>query len=180
MSNDSIICRDLESPLGDMIAGTTNYGVCFLEWHDRGGVPHIKARVEKRYRAQLIEGHHDHLDLLERELEQYFEGTLHSFTVPIFLKGTAFERLTWDHLLSIPYGSTLAYGEMAAQLGKPGAARAVGRANGANYLSIVVPCHRVIEAGGGLRGYGGGLWRKERLLDLEAGRKMLWGESAVR
>jgi AraC family transcriptional regulator of adaptative response/methylated-DNA-[protein]-cysteine methyltransferase len=169
MSNDRIIYGYLDSPLGDMIAGTREAGVCFLEWHDRGGVDRIRARVEKRYRLPLSEGEHPHLLLLANELRAYFDGRLKSFTVPIAVSGTAFEQETWRRLLEIPYGQTRSYGEMAALLGKPGGARAVGRANGANYLAIVIPCHRVIETGGGLGGYGGKLWRKKKLLYLEAG-----------
>ena len=168
MPNREVVYRNLDSPLGEMIAGTLPEGVCFLEWHDRGGVPRILERVAKRYRCTLTEGNHPHLDHLEKELKLYFEGTLHRFAVPVAIHGTAFERRTWDLLLDIPYGETRSYGDLARLLGKPGASRAVGRANGANYLSIVVPCHRVIESTGGLRGYGGGLWRKKQLLELEA------------
>jgi AraC family transcriptional regulator of adaptative response/methylated-DNA-[protein]-cysteine methyltransferase len=169
MANHNIVYRNLASPLGDMIAGALPEGVCFLEWHDRGGVTRILERVAKRYRCALVEGNHPHLDLLEKELRLYFDGALHEFSLPVAVHGTPIERRTWDLLLEIPYGETRSYGDLARRLGNPGASRAVGRANGANYLSIVVPCHRVIETGGGLRGYGGGLWRKKRLLELEAG-----------
>jgi AraC family transcriptional regulator of adaptative response/methylated-DNA-[protein]-cysteine methyltransferase len=169
MLNGNIVYRNLDGPLGDMIAGATNNGVCFLEWHDRGGVPRILEKVSRRYGLPLKPGKHRHLDLLEGELRQYFEGTLTTFTVPTDIKGTPFERHTWEQLLSIPYGETRSYGDLARQLGKPGAARAVGRANGANYISIIIPCHRVIETAGGLRGYGGGVWRKQWLLEHEAG-----------
>lgn len=160
----------MESPLGTMIAGATENGVCFLEWHDRGGVDRIKERVTKRYKKELVGGNNSHLDMLERELGSYFDGKLTSFKVPVDVTGSPFEKVTWDMLLKIPYGETKSYGEMASLLGKPKAARAVGRANGANYLSIVIPCHRVIEANGNLRGYGGKIWRKKRLLELESGR----------
>ncbi|MCP4580197.1 MAG: methylated-DNA--[protein]-cysteine S-methyltransferase [candidate division Zixibacteria bacterium] len=167
MRNGHILYRDIESPLGEMIAGATSGGVCFLEWHDRGGVDAIKQRVIKRYKTTLETGNNGHLDLLETEIQAYFDSRLTKFTVPIDVTGTSFERSTWSRLLNIPFGETRSYGEIAALMGKPGASRAVGRANGANYLSIVIPCHRVIEANGNLRGYGGKLWRKERLLELE-------------
>jgi O-6-methylguanine DNA methyltransferase len=167
MTSKVIIYRNLPSPLGDMIAGTTDQGICFLEWHDRGGVPRILERVQRRYRRPTISGTHPNLELLEDQLGRYFDGDLHEFTVPVDIHGTPFEMRTWSQLLKIPYGETRSYGDLARALGKPGASRAVGRANGANYLSIVVPCHRVIESGGGLRGYGGGVWRKARLLELE-------------
>lgn len=170
---NEVTFTDFESPLGPMIAGATDQGVCFLEWHDRGGIDRIKARVEKRYKCELVAGSNTHLKKLGRELTSYFKGKLSEFTVPIDVTGTAFEQKVWNQLLKIPYGETRSYGQMAKFLGKPGASRAVGRANGANYLSILIPCHRVIEANGKLRGYGGGLWRKKYLLELEAGGSQL-------
>ena len=170
-----IIFRDLASPVGDMIAGATEHGVCFLEWHSRGGVDRILERVQKRYRMPLVAGDSEHLTALQRELGAYFTGTLRQFTVSIDVTGTEFERAVWAQLLQIPYGETRSYNNIAAAIGKPKACRAVGRANGANYVSILIPCHRVIESGGGLRGYGGGLWRKQFLLELE--RKVLSGQA---
>lgn len=170
---NKVTYTDFESPLGPMIAGATDNGVCFLEWHDRGGIDRIKARVEKRYKCELTEGSNPHLKKLGRELASYFKGRLSEFTVPIDVTGTAFEQRVWGQLLKIPYGETRSYGQMAKSLGNPGASRAVGRANGANYLSIIIPCHRVIEANGKLRGYGGGLWRKKYLLELESGGNQL-------
>jgi AraC family transcriptional regulator of adaptative response/methylated-DNA-[protein]-cysteine methyltransferase len=154
-----------------MIAGASSKGVCFLEWHDRGGVERIKQRVEKRYKVPLQKGNNLHLSQLEEDLVAYFAAELKQFKVTIDVSGTPFERKTWEQLLAIPYGETRSYTQIAQTLGKPGARRAVGRANGANYLSIVIPCHRVIEANGNLRGYGGKLWRKKYLLELEAVRK---------
>ncbi|MFD8982743.1 methylated-DNA--[protein]-cysteine S-methyltransferase [Streptomyces sp. NPDC059564] len=102
-----------------------------------------------------------------RELTAYFAGELTEFSVPVHLEGTAFQRSVWEQLLRIPYGETWSYGKLAAELGKPNASRAVGLANGKNPVSIIVPCHRVIGASGAMTGYGGGLDRKVRLLELE-------------
>jgi methylated-DNA-[protein]-cysteine S-methyltransferase len=102
------------------------------------------------------------------ELDAYFAGELRQFSVPLDLRGTAFQRRVWQRLLEIPYGETRSYGYIARALGRPTAGRAVGRANGTNPVSIIVPCHRVIGADGRLVGYGGGLDRKKALLDLEA------------
>lgn len=102
-----------------------------------------------------------------RQLEAYFAGRLTRFDVPLDLGGTPFERRIWAALTAVPYGATTTYGKLAALLGKPSAARAVGGANHRNPVSIIVPCHRVIGASGGLTGYGGGLWRKEWLLAHE-------------
>ncbi|MFD5473258.1 methylated-DNA--[protein]-cysteine S-methyltransferase [Streptomyces sp. NPDC127105] len=103
------------------------------------------------------------------QLEAYFGSELKEFTVPLRLHGTPFQRSVWDQLRKIPYGETRSYGDLATALGKPGASRAVGLANGKNPVGIIVPCHRVIGTGGSLTGYGGGLPRKQRLLDFERG-----------
>jgi AraC family transcriptional regulator of adaptative response/methylated-DNA-[protein]-cysteine methyltransferase len=168
MNTEVVVCRNLWSPVGDMIAGASARGVCFLEWHSRGGVEKIRQRVEKRYRLSVVEGNNAHLDHLERELGDYFEGSLARFSVALDIQGTDFEQKVWSELQKIPYGQTRSYADIAGAVGQPRAFRACGRANGANYISIVIPCHRVIESSGKLRGYGGGLWRKKYLLELEA------------
>ncbi|MER6465297.1 methylated-DNA--[protein]-cysteine S-methyltransferase [Streptomyces sp. NPDC001288] len=103
------------------------------------------------------------------QLTAYFAGELTEFTLELRLDGTPFQRSVWEQLCLIPYGQTRSYGELADALGSPQASRAVGLANGRNPISIIVPCHRVIGANGGLTGYGGGLPRKRRLLDFERG-----------
>ncbi|TXS48590.1 methylated-DNA--[protein]-cysteine S-methyltransferase [Streptomyces sp. uw30] len=103
------------------------------------------------------------------ELEAYFAGELKEFTLELRLNGSEFQRRVWDQLRRIPYGETRSYGQLADALGNSGASRAVGLANGKNPIGIIVPCHRVVGAGGGLTGYGGGLDRKQRLLDFESG-----------
>lgn len=171
MGKDKILFRNFKSPLGPMIGGGTAAGVLLLEWHDRGGLERIKNRLIKRYKLPLEEGTNQHIDLLEAELEKYFQGKLKKFSVKIDVSGTKFQEQVWDQLHKIPYGQTCCYGDIAKALEKPGASRAVGAANGANYLGIVIPCHRVIQNDGALRGYGGKLWRKKYLLELEAGHK---------
>jgi methylated-DNA-[protein]-cysteine S-methyltransferase len=104
---------------------------------------------------------------LRRQLAEYFAGERRGFDLRLAPEGTPFERSVWDELRKIPFGETRSYGEIAQALGRPGAARAVGRANGANPIPIVVPCHRVLRTGGALGGYGGGLPMKEALLKLE-------------
>jgi AraC family transcriptional regulator of adaptative response/methylated-DNA-[protein]-cysteine methyltransferase len=184
MSNDKIVTRDsiaytnLDSPLGDMIAGASPRGICFLEWHDRGGVPRILERVRKRYNCEVTEATeaNSYLELLATELAEYFDGARTEFEVALDPKGTPFMMRAWSELHNIPHGETRSYGEMAERLGKPGGARAAGRANGANYISIIIPCHRVIEASGGLGGYGGKIWRKKRLLELESAQTLITAE----
>ncbi|HEV2845377.1 MAG TPA: methylated-DNA--[protein]-cysteine S-methyltransferase [Thermoanaerobaculia bacterium] len=104
---------------------------------------------------------------LRRQLEEYFAGERQEFDLELAPEGTPFERSVWEELKKIPFGETRSYGEVAQAIGRPGSARAVGRANGANPIPIVVPCHRVIGANGSLTGFGGGLEAKERLLELE-------------
>jgi methylated-DNA-[protein]-cysteine S-methyltransferase len=102
------------------------------------------------------------------ELREYLAGERTEFTFRVEQPGTGFQKRVWDELMTIPYGETISYGELARRVGHPKASRAVGSANGRNQIAIVVPCHRVIASGGTLGGYGGGLWRKEWLLKLEA------------
>lgn len=104
---------------------------------------------------------------VRRQLEAYFEGELFKFDIPLSLTGTPFQRRVWEELRQIPYGTTISYAELARRVGNPAASRAVGSANGKNPISIIVPCHRVIASDGGLGGFGGGLDRKEWLLDHE-------------
>jgi methylated-DNA-[protein]-cysteine S-methyltransferase len=106
------------------------------------------------------------------ELEEYFAGDRRVFTVSFVSRGTAFQRRVWDELCRIPYGETISYAELARRIGSPRAVRAVGLANGANPIAILVPCHRVIGADGTLTGYGGGLSAKRHLLDLERGARL--------
>jgi len=101
------------------------------------------------------------------QLDAYFAGELATFDLPLAPRGSEFQRRVWAALLEIPYGQTESYGELAERIGSPGAARAVGLANGKNPIGIVIPCHRVVGANGSLTGYGGGLDRKKQLLDLE-------------
>jgi methylated-DNA-[protein]-cysteine S-methyltransferase len=110
-----------------------------------------------------------------RQLAEYFDGARQAFDLPLALAGTAFQRAVWAALLRIGYGQTVSYGELAEQIGRPTAARAVGMANGSNPVSIIVPCHRVVGADGSLTGYGGGLGNKRRLLGLERGERPLTG-----
>jgi AraC family transcriptional regulator of adaptative response/methylated-DNA-[protein]-cysteine methyltransferase len=115
----------------------------------------------------LLPGESPVFDLLKRELAEYFARQRRDFTVPLLYPGTDFQHRVWQALLTIPYGQTRRYSDLASDLGIPGAARAVGHANGLNRIAILIPCHRVINADGSLNGYGGGLWRKLRLLETE-------------
>ena len=158
----------LDTPLGPMIGGATDAGVCLLEFADRRMIENQLATLRRRFRAGLAPARHPHLAALERELGEYFAGTRRAFSVPIDTRGTPFQTRVWRALNGIPYGETRSYRDIARQIGRPAAVRAVGHANGMNPVAIVVPCHRVVNTSGALGGYGGGLWRKRRLLHLEA------------
>ncbi len=160
----------IPTPLGPMIAGATEKGICLLEFADRPMLPTQLDRVVKLHGAVLLPGTSPLFETLAGELERYFRGELTEFTVPLDVDGTEFQRRVWAQLRTIPYGETRSYGEQARRIGEPSAVRAVARANGDNRIAIVIPCHRVVGSDGKLTGYGGGLWRKRRLLDLERGR----------
>lgn len=163
-----LVHKRLLTPLGPMIAMAGDGGIVLLEFLDRPILPDEVEDLKRLFGYAPVPGEHPHIDLLERELAAYFAGELTAFTVPLELAGTDFQKAAWTALLDIPYGQTRSYGEQAHVIGRSGASRAVGRANGQNRIAIVVPCHRVIGADGSLTGYGGGQPRKRFLLDLEA------------
>jgi AraC family transcriptional regulator of adaptative response/methylated-DNA-[protein]-cysteine methyltransferase len=144
-----------------MLAVASAKGICLLEFATR------RTRPATRLEAPVVPGTNAHIERLRRELDAYFRGTVRRFETPLDLRGTPFQRAVWRRLARVPYGATTTYRELASRIGRSSAVRAVGHANGRNPVSIVVPCHRVIGTDGTLHGYGGGLWRKRRLLDLE-------------
>ncbi|MEE8460124.1 MAG: methylated-DNA--[protein]-cysteine S-methyltransferase [Phycisphaerales bacterium] len=163
----SLIARWLDTPLGGMLALANDDGLCLLEFVDRRALEVQITTLRRRLGAVIVPGRHKHLDRIADELSQYFDGTLTRFAVPLVSPGTPFQVQVWHRLQAIPHGETLSYGELAADLDRPGAQRAVGRANGDNRIAIVIPCHRVVRADGTMCGYGGGLWRKKWLVDHE-------------
>ena len=172
-SVEQLVSAQIDTPLGAMLAVARDSGVVLLEFADRDRVEASLCRVRRACGtrvadAVVVPGTHPHLRELARQLRAYFAGTLRQFTVPIDPCGTSFQRRAWQYLSTIPYGQTRTYGQQAAAIGRATAVRAVGRANGLNPLCIIVPCHRVIGAGGELTGYGGGLARKRWLLAHEA------------
>lgn len=141
-----VIVKRLATPLGPMWAGAIGEGICLLRFGERA--------------PEGLRGDHPHFARLEAQLAEYFAGRRRAFDVPLALEGTAFQRAMWKKLSAIPYGETRSYGDL-------GPARAAGRACATNPVWIVVPCHRVVGIDGNLVGYGGGVWRKKRLLELE-------------
>jgi AraC family transcriptional regulator of adaptative response/methylated-DNA-[protein]-cysteine methyltransferase len=161
-----LVLTRLETPLGDMLAVTDDAALHLFEFHDRTALPTEMRRIEKLFGA-VIDGTTAASDALARELAEYFAGTRTTFGARIVQRGSPFTSQVWDALVQIPCGETRSYSQIAVHIGRPSAVRAVARANGANQVAILVPCHRVIGADGTLVGYGGKLWRKKWLLDHE-------------
>lgn len=155
------------TPLGPMLIGATEGALCLLEFVDRRALPRQVQRVRSGLQAVFAPGSNEVTAEVTRQLDEYFGGRRQRFALPLAEVGTPFQREVWEAVRDIPYGDTRAYADIARGIGRPRAVRAVGRANGDNALAIVTPCHRVVGVGGALVGYGGGLWRKQRLLDLE-------------
>ncbi len=166
-NKSSVFLTWLPSPLGPLVAGATEEGVCLLEFSDRRMLETQFETVRKLFRMPVVPGANRHLERLQHELAGYFAGTQRSFTVPLVYPGTPFQRRVWEQLLLVPYGETRSYQELATAVGNPAAVRAVGRANGLNRIVILIPCHRIVNKNGDLGGYGGGLRRKQYLLNLE-------------
>lgn len=170
-SIEKVVTTYVQTPLGPMLAGANDQGVVLLEFCDRRAIEKQLSVLQRRLRCVIVPGEHRLLDQLRDELDTYFAGSRSRFEVPLVVSGTPFQEQVWRALLEIPYGTTISYKKLAACIGRPGAQRAVGRANGDNRLAILIPCHRVINKDGTLRGYGGGLWRKQFLLDIEQGNR---------
>jgi AraC family transcriptional regulator, regulatory protein of adaptative response / methylated-DNA-[protein]-cysteine methyltransferase len=155
------------TPLGRILTVAGDEGLHVLDFVDRRGLERKLITLRQRLNVVMVPGSHPGLARASQQIREYFAGDRFEFDLPLHLAGSAGEKQAWQHLRTIAPGQTQSYGEMAAQLGRPGAARAVGHANGRNYLAIIIPCHRVIAANGKLTGYGGGLWRKQWLLNHE-------------
>ena len=171
--NQLITVTRLLTPLGPMLAGATEAGICLLEFTDRRMLETQIARLKKYLKAEMVPGNSPFFKMLDEQLTEYFEKKRKVFDLPLVLPGTDFQRQVWQVLQTIPSGETRSYKQQAEAIGNPAAVRAVAKANGDNRISIIIPCHRVIGSDGKLTGYGGGLERKEWLLAHEgAGRKV--------
>ena len=167
MHASTCLVHTIHSPIGPLITAATSAGVCFLEFPGPERLDVQMATLRRYIAGEPVAGMNAHLEQLHAELAAYFAGSLTRFTVPLVTPGTPFEQKVWAELQRIPYGETRSYQEIACAVSGITAQRAVGRANGANRIAIVVPCHRVVNKDGKLGGYGGELWRKEMLLGLE-------------
>jgi methylated-DNA-[protein]-cysteine S-methyltransferase len=157
-----VVCYSIySSPIGDLLLTSDGEALTGLHMCQRRGRPASGPEAGWQRDDSALKAVHEQLDA-------YFRGRLHDFELPLRMAGTPFQHQVWEGLRAIPYGETVSYAELARRIGRSGASRAVGSANGRNPIAIVVPCHRVIAADGTLGGYGGGLDRKEWLLQLEA------------
>ncbi len=155
------------TPLGPMFAGATDEGICLLEFTDRRMLETQFIRLRKLLNAEILPGTNKHFNELSKQVHEYFSGIRKTFDLPLVTPGTDFQGKVWKVLQEIPYGTTRSYQEQAVAIDNPKAVRAVAKANGDNRIAIIIPCHRVISKNGKLAGYGGGLWRKQYLLNLE-------------
>ncbi|HET9879205.1 MAG TPA: methylated-DNA--[protein]-cysteine S-methyltransferase [Candidatus Limnocylindria bacterium] len=168
----------IETPIGPMLAGATEDAIVLCDFAQRSMLPAQLAAVRRRI-GPTVDGTNALLDRLEVQLGEYFAGARRDFDLPLDLPGSQFQERVWAELRRIPYGTTISYRDLAQRVEAGNGFRAVGRANGANRVAVVVPCHRVIAAGGGLGGYGGGLEAKAHLLALEGHAPALDGHSAA-
>ena len=173
-SDHIITFSRLATPLGPMAAASTPRGIAMLEFAERRMLETQIRRLEERFSARILPGISPWFPVLQDELNTYFAGRLREFSTPLDLRGSPFQMQVWRELRRIPFGQVRTYGEQARAMGSPAALRAVGRANGENPLSILVPCHRVLGADGSMTGYGGRIWRKEALLRLESPQRELF------
>jgi methylated-DNA-[protein]-cysteine S-methyltransferase len=162
----SLAYKTMDSPVGKLKLVASERGLVAILWeNDKPNRVRLGDMVASNTDAILMQ--------TEMQLAEYFAGKRQDFSVALDMRGTAFQQQVWEQLLAIPFGATKSYGQLAKQIGKPEAVRAVGAANGRNPISILVPCHRVIGSSGKLTGFAGGLDVKARLLELEAGRGKL-------
>jgi AraC family transcriptional regulator, regulatory protein of adaptative response / methylated-DNA-[protein]-cysteine methyltransferase len=168
-TSEAIVTSLMESELGPIVIGATSKGVCLIEFTDRRMLEFQLRTLKKRFDAAIVPGTNEHIEQAKAELKEYFAGNLKNFKVPVIYPGTEFQQKVWNELRKIPYGKTLSYIELAEKVGIKNASRAVGTANGMNRIAIILPCHRVVNKNGKLGGYGGGVWRKQWMLDLEKG-----------
>jgi AraC family transcriptional regulator of adaptative response/methylated-DNA-[protein]-cysteine methyltransferase len=160
---------DVETPIGDMVVSASETHLLLLEFSHRRLLDTQLQRVSRAMDCVFERGVSPVIDMAREQLGEYFRGERREFTIPLHTPGTPFQNRVWAELQRIPVGTTTSYAAVARAIGQPNAVRAVAHANGDNRVAIIIPCHRVIGSDGSLTGYGGGLWRKKKLLELEGG-----------
>ena len=168
MEKSKLVFKEVKTPIGDMVFGSSDNGLCLLDFKYRKSFPRILKRINEYFGDNITYGTSKFIELAEDELNQYLLGKLKIFTIPLDIRGNEFQLKVWDALLQIKYGKTVSYLDIAKQIKRPKAVRAIANANGQNGLAVIIPCHRVIGSDGSLTGYGGGIAIKKKLLQIES------------
>lgn len=155
------------SPYGELVLGAFDNKLCLCDWRYRKMRAEVDARLSKSLNANFVEARNEIIDDTAEQLHEYFNYKRQIFTIPLLMAGTVFQKSVWSELLNVRFGTTSSYLQLAEKIGNKKAVRAVASANGANAISIIIPCHRIIGSNGQLVGYAGGLSTKEKLLNLE-------------
>jgi methylated-DNA-[protein]-cysteine S-methyltransferase len=163
----SIVVQNFKTPVGELLLGAYDGKLCLCDWKYRKMRDEIDKRIQTGLQAKYQEGHSQLIESAIGQLNEYFHGKRNVFDIPLLMVGSAFQQKVWNELLRVPYGKTISYLELSKKTGDVKAIRAVASANGANALSVVIPCHRIIGSNGKLVGYAGGLSAKQKLLRLE-------------
>ena len=164
-----MICTQIyNSPVGEIILGSYEGKLCLADWQYRRMRTAIDKRLQKGLKAEYCEDSSEVIDETIKQMKEYFAGERKDFDIPLLMIGTMFQKSVWEGLIKIPYGTTASYLELSRNIGNEKAVRAVASANGANAISILIPCHRIIGSNGDLVGYAGGLPTKKKLLELES------------
>lgn len=157
----------MQTSLGELILGSINEKLCLSDWNNRTKRTSIDKRITTLLRAHYVETPSSITNIAQKQIQEYLQGGRSSFDLPLASPGTQLQQLVWNEIIKIPYGTTISYKELAARTGHPTAIRAVASCVGANALSLIIPCHRIIGSNGSLGGYAGGKETKKRLLELE-------------
>lgn len=172
-TSDIIYTQVYHSPCGDLLLGSLGDQLCLCDWTNRRNADAVLSRLYRYLHADITSSKSATIDMAISQLDEYFHSARCTFSVPLLFAGTAFQQAVWSSLLTIPYGETVTYLQLAERLHCPQSVRAVANAVGANAMSVFVPCHRIIGTNGTLTGYAGGLPAKRFLLQLESSQNTL-------
>ncbi len=156
-----------KTKIGELILGSFDGKLCLLDYRNRNNRSTIDKRITKFFKADFVELEDDIIRQTKQQIDEYLAGERKHFELPILTVGTELQKRVWQELLDVDYGETISYSDLAKRINKPKAVRAVASAVGANAISLVIPCHRIIQTSGKLGGYAGGLVAKSKLLELE-------------
>lgn len=156
-----------KSPVGEILLGSYDGKLCLADWRYRKMRESIDKRIQKGLKAEYVEESTEVIEETIKQMKEYFNYERKSFTIPLLMVGTEFQKTVWQGLIDTPFGTTSSYLELAKRIGNEKAVRAVATANGANSISVMIPCHRIIGSNGDLVGYAGGLDVKRKLLEIE-------------